>query len=193
MKPPRFLPALLLAGAWLAADSVAHASYPPPPRDGSRDFDFNVGTWRTKLRRLEKPLSGSGTWLEYEGTSTVRKVWGGKANLVELDADGAAGHIRALSLRLYNPQARQWSLNFSNSASGTMSEPTIGEFRDGRGEFHDQEDYDGRAILVRFVIVPEGKDSVRFEQSFSDDGGRSWELNWVAIDTRIEDAQPARG
>jgi hypothetical protein len=118
-------------------------------RDGSHDFDFEIGTWRTRLRRLLNPLSGSTTWVEYEGTTVVRKVWDGRANLVELVADGPAGHFEGLNLRLYNPQSRQWSLNFANSKSGTLSLPTIGEFKNGRGEFFNQETFNGRAILVR--------------------------------------------
>jgi hypothetical protein len=153
-------------------------------RDGQHDFDFEFGTWKTHLRRLQHPLTGSTTWVEYEGTSIVRKVWNGRANLVELDATGPAAHIQALSLRLYNPQARQWSLNFSNSAGGELSRPSIGEFRNGRGEFYAQESLNGRAILVRFVISVITPDSCRFEQSFSDDGGKTWELNWIATDTR---------
>ena len=171
----------------VAASAQANASVQPSAvrRDGQADFDFEIGSWKTHLRRLLKPLTGSTTWVEYEGTTTVRKVWNGKANLVELDVNGPAGHIEALSLRLYNPESRQWSLNFSNSASGTMAVPTIGEFKNGRGEFYDQETLNGRAILVRFVILPVNADSIRFEQSFSDDGGKTWELNWIAVDTRM--------
>jgi hypothetical protein len=132
-------------------------------------------------------LTGSTAWAEYEGTSVVRKVWNGRANLVELDVDGPAGNIEGLSLRLYNPQSRQWSLNFSNSRGGTMSPPTIGEFKDGRGEFVAQETLDGRAILVRFVISDITPSSCRFEQAFSDDGGKTWEVNWIATDTRVKD------
>ena len=157
-------------------------------RDGQADFDFEIGTWKTHLRRLLKPLTGSTTWAEYHGTTVVRKVWNGRANLVELEVDGPAGHIEALSLRLYNPQSRQWSLNFATSAAGTMAVPTIGEFRNGRGEFYDQETLNGRAILVRFLILPVSADSIRFEQSYSDDGGKTWELNWVAVDTRVKES-----
>ena len=88
----------------------------PAQRDGSHDFDFEIGTWKTHLRRLVHPLTGSTTWVEYDGTTVVRKVWNGKANLVELDVSGSAGRIEALSLRLYNPDSHQWSLNFANSA-----------------------------------------------------------------------------
>src|SRR5271170_8147644 len=108
-------------------------------RDGRHDFDFEIGTWHTHLKRLQHPLTGSTTWIEYDGSSTVRKIWNGRANIVELEVDSPTGHIEGLSLRLYNPQSHQWSLNFANSAQGTMSIPTTGEFKNGRGEFYDQE------------------------------------------------------
>ncbi|HEX5575103.1 MAG TPA: hypothetical protein VFX42_04460 [Gemmatimonadales bacterium] len=155
-------------------------------RDGQHDFDFEIGTWHTRLSRLQKPLTGSTSWVEYVGTTVVRKVWDGRANLVELEVEGPAGRIEALSLRLYNPQSRQWSLNFASSKGGTLAEPSIGEFRNGRGEFHSQEEFNGRSILVRFVISVINSDSCRFEQSFSDDGGKTWEMNWIAVDTRMK-------
>jgi hypothetical protein len=155
-------------------------------RDGQHDFDFEIGSWKTHVRRLVHPLTGSTTWVEYEGTTVVRKIWNGRANLLELEADGPAGHFEGMNLRLYNPQSHQWSLNFANSNSGTLSQPTVGEFKNGRGEFYDQETLNGRAIFVRFVISDITTDSCRFEQAFSDDGGKTWEVNWIAIDTRLK-------
>ena len=154
-------------------------------RDGQHDFDFEIGNWKTHLRRLQRPLTGSTTWVEYEGTTVVRKVLDGRANLVELKVDGPAGRLEGLSLRLYNPRSRHWSLNFANINDGTLTTPSIGEFKDGRGEFYNQDTYNGRAILVRFVITKISNDQYRFEQSFSDDGGKTWEPNWIAVDTRI--------
>jgi hypothetical protein len=168
------------------SNASAPVTTPQQPRDGQKDFDFEIGTWKTHLKRLQRPLTGSTTWVEYEGTTVVRKVWDGRANLVELDVNGPAGRIEALSLRLYNPESRQWSLNFAGVGSGTLSPPTIGEFKNGRGEFYNQETLNGRAILVRFVISDITPTSCRFEQAFSDDGGKTWEVNWIAVDTRIE-------
>src|SRR5690242_12991267 len=87
------------------------ASGPHTSRDGQHDFDFEIGTWKTHVSRLLHPLSGSGEWAQYDGTTVVRKVWNGRANLVELEADGSAGHLELASFRLYNPEAHQWSLN----------------------------------------------------------------------------------
>lgn len=165
----------------------AGAQTTPAERDGQHDFDFEIGTWKTQLSRLQRPLTGSTTWVKYEGITVVRKVWDGRANLVELVADGPAGHFEGLSLRLYNPQSRQWSLNFAGVNSGVMSPPVMGAFKNGRGEFYGQETFNGRAIFVRFVISDITPDSCRFEQAFSDDGGKTWEVNWVAVDTRVKD------
>jgi len=168
----------------LGISPAAFAQTPADADKGAHDFDFNIGTWKTHISRLQHPLTGSTTWIQYEGRSVIRKVWNGRANLVELEADSAAGHIEGLSLRLYNPESHQWSLNFSNSAVGTLGQPTIGEFKNGRGEFTDQETLNGRTIWVRFVISDIKPTSVRYEQSFSDDGGKTWEVNWIATDTR---------
>ncbi|HKY04013.1 MAG TPA: hypothetical protein VJQ56_03940 [Blastocatellia bacterium] len=192
-----FLLILSLVGIWQPSRGVAQKKSEARgtslqqnarERDGQHDFDFEIGTWRTHLKRLLKPLTGSTTWVEYEGTSVARKVWSGRANLVELVADGPAGHFEGLSLRLYNPQSRQWSLNFASATGGVMTEPTIGEFKNGRGEFYGQEIYNGRAIFVRFIISDITPNSCRFEQAFSDDGGKTWEVNWIAVDTRVKDA-----
>ncbi|HXO19753.1 MAG TPA: hypothetical protein VOA87_07495 [Thermoanaerobaculia bacterium] len=174
------------------AGQTSEAASPSPQRapavqDGQHDFDFEIGTWKTHLSRLLHPLNGSTTWIQYDGTTVVRKVWNGRANLVELEADGPEGHFEGLNLRLYNPQSHQWSLNFASSNGGALSQPTIGEFKNGRGEFFDQEPLNGRAVLVRFVVSDITPESCRFEQAFSDDGGKTWEVNWIATDTRVKE------
>jgi Raf kinase inhibitor-like YbhB/YbcL family protein len=178
-----------IAASTMAAEGPAKPAA-PAVRDGSHDFDFHVGTWRTRVRRRVAPLTGSDQWVEMNGTTVVRKVWDGRANLVELEADGPGGHFQGLSLRLYHPQSGQWSLHYANAADGEMAQPTVGRFSDGRGEFYDQETYRGRAIFVRFVISDITASSVHFEQAFSDDGGKTWEVNWIADDTRIAGDEP---
>ena len=156
----------------------------PQPRDGSHDFDFEIGEWQTHVRRLQKPLSGSTTWVEYAGTTAVRGLLGQRANVAELVVAGPAGRIEGAALRLYNPATRQWSINYFSAADGILTPPLVGEFRDGRGLFYGTDTLGGRTILVRFVIEKTGADTYRFEQAFSDNAGDSWEINWVAIDTR---------
>ncbi len=152
--------------------------------DGQHDFDWEVGSWDTKLQRLREPLSGKTEWLAYSGTSVIKPVMGQRANLVELDVRGTAGQISGVSLRLYQPASGQWTLHFANLANGLMTEPMTGAFKQGTGTFHGQDSVNGRLVLVRFLIIPVHKDQWRFEQAYSDDGGKTWETNWVAVDTR---------
>lgn len=165
------------------------AQQPPPQseaqRDGSRDFDWEIGAWTTQLR-LRAPLSGSSEWAEYRGTSTIRALSANRANVVELAVAGAGGsRIEGLSLRLYNPQTRQWSLNFASMRNGVLTTPVYGAFdATGRGLFYGQDMIDGRAVLVRFVISEVTPNSARFEQAYSADAGATWEVNWIAVDTR---------
>jgi hypothetical protein len=155
--------------------------------DGQHDFDFHFGTWETHIQRLVHPLSGSNTWVALNGTVTVRKVWNGRANLEEIDASNETAHLEGLTLFLYNPQAHQWSQSFSNANDGTLSDrPLIGEFKKGRGEFYAQDTFNGRSILVRFVWSDITPDSHHVEQSFSDDGGQTWEPNFIANLNRMK-------
>jgi hypothetical protein len=165
---------------------------PPPTRDGSHDFDFNVGTWHTHIRRLQHPLSGSSEWFEVDGTVRIRKVWNGKAQLEEIEADGPKGHWESMTLFLYNPNSRQWSLHFANSSDGTVTDPSTGEFHDGRGEFYSPDTFNGRAILTRQIWSKITPDSHQFEQAFSTDGGKTWETNFIANLTRADAATAAQ-
>src|ERR1700683_93189 len=157
-------------------------------RDGQHDFDFYTGTWRQHLRRLEHPLASSNKWVEYDGTVFVRKVWDGRANLNEFEADGPSGHIEGLTLRLYNPQSHQWSLYWANAKDGTVVAPQIGEFRNGLGEFYGTDTLNGKVILIRFIWSNTTTNTPHFEQSFSTDGGKTWEVNWITDQTRVSEA-----
>lgn len=195
MKTYRHLPAYLLVGILLIAaqtfsgfaqTKTETSKTDAQPRDGQRDFDFNFGVWKTHIRRLQKPLSGSKVWVEYDGVSTVREVWDGRASLLELDAQGAAGRIEGAGLRLYNPASRQWSLNWASSADGILQTPMVGEFANGRGEFYSRESFNGKTISARNSFSEITPNFSRFEQAFSDDGGKTWEVNWIMTFTRGE-------
>jgi hypothetical protein len=154
--------------------------------DGQRDFDWEIGTWTTRVRVLQNPLSGEApVWAAYAGTSVVKPLMGGRANFVELSVKGPAGAIEGGALRLYNPKAKQWSLNYASLGNGLLTAPVFGAFaQGGKGLFVGQDQLSGRTILVRFVIARPSPDVARFEQSYSADGGSTWETNWIAEDTR---------
>ena len=169
-----------------ASSRAEPTAVPATPRDGQHDFDFLFGTWKVHVRRLKNPLRGSHEWYEMSGRSVVRPIWGGKANIEEVESDGPNGRMEAMMVRLYSPTSGQWSLNWVNQKNPHFDVPTIGEFKDGRGEFYDQETFEGRSILVRYVWSDIKPNSAHFEQSFSADGGKTWEANWIAQCTRAE-------
>ena len=159
-------------------------SQPTAERDGQHDFDPLIGSWKYHLKRRLHPLTGSTTWIELNGTGVCYKVWDGGAQLDTFEADGSTGHIEGLSLRLYNPQSHQWRLYWANSKIGILDPPQVGEFKNGQGEFFAQDTINGKTILIRFDWTNMTTNSPHFEQSFSDDGGKTWEVNWIATDTR---------
>lgn len=181
--------AVLIAGT--AVPTIAQQASTAPPaaaadRSGQKDFDWEIGTWTTNVRVLRNPLSGQApNWAEYQGTSLVRPLLAGRANAVELSVEGSAGRIEGVALRLYSPQTRQWNINYAGARNGMLTAPIYGGFDGaGRGAFYGQDMLDGRAILVRFIITRVSTNEARFEQAYSADGGRSWEVNWIAVDTR---------
>ena len=170
----------------------AQAQTSADAHDGQHDFDFEIGSWKIHLKRMVHPLTGSSEWAEFDGTSVTRKVWGGRANLEEFESDGAAGHVEGLTLRLYNPKSHQWGLYWASGKDGILGVPTVGEFKNGRGEFFDQETYNGKVILVRYVWSEITPTSAHFEQSFSVDGGKTWEVNWITDQTRVDESAKLR-
>ena len=139
----------------IAANSQTPASpQAASSRDGMHDFDFEDGTWKIHLKRLQHPLTGSHTWTEFDGTTTTRKLWNGGAHIEEFETEGSSGHVEGLTLRIY-----------------------------------DQEPYNGRMIFVRFLWSGITSNSAHFEQSFSDDGGKTWEVNWITDQTRVSEVR----
>jgi len=157
-------------------------------RDGQHDFDFELGSWKIHLKRRVHPLADSDTWVEFDGTSVTRKVWDGRSQIEEFETDSpVGGHIEGLTLRLYNPETHQWSLYWANSKKGTMEVPQVGQFKDGRGEFYAQDTFNGKSIFIRFIWSDTATRAPHFEQSFSEDGGKTWEVNWITDQTRVAD------
>jgi len=180
------------AGLFLVAQAGGAWAQPAPQagpgaHDGAHDFDFLIGSWRAHLKKLINPLTGSTTWIDYEGTSVTHKILDSNANIEQFDVDSPAQHkhIHAQTLRLYNPLSRQWSVYGLDVDNGTLGLPaTVGRFSDGQVELYDQEDWKGQDIQVRFVWSHSGSTSARMVQSFSTDGGRTWEPNWICDLTR---------
>jgi hypothetical protein len=159
--------------------SPEHVPSSAGTRDGAGDFDFLVGRWRVINRRRPRSPVTSTEWEEFEARSVVRALWSGGGNLEEWEADTAAGTLRAVSLHLYDAGACQWRLHWATERDGRVGVPTVGAFSNGLGEFFAQEDIEGRSTLLRITWEDRGSHACRWEQSFSADGGRSWQSDWT--------------
>jgi hypothetical protein len=184
MKQNRRMPLRLLAIVMLlpCLQASAEPSQPAPRRDGAHDFDFLIGDWKAHVKRLPDRLVGSTHWIEYDGISRHKKLLDSNANFEEFDVRNREQglRIKAQTLRLYNPDSHQWSIYLLDVDKGTLPmPPVVGDFTGHRGEFYDQEEYKGRAVLVRYVWSDISPKSARMEQSFSPDGGKTWEVNWI--------------
>lgn len=179
---------LLLRGAMIAAVLACSSltARSEPPRDGSHDFDFSHGVWRSHITKILDPFDGGTHTITMEGTKTAKTFWDGRAVLEEIEADGPDGHWEGASLFVYNSKAGQWSQSYIDSASGSIEAPTVGSFKDGRGEFFSTMEYKGRNILVRGVWSDITPNSHRYEISFSQDGGRTWVPRFKAYLTRTK-------
>ena len=155
-------------------------------RDGSRDFDPLLGDWDFHLRRLIRPLTGSDDWANLEGESHCRSIWGGRGQIDELSltnlSDGSK--MESLTLRLYNPKAHEWLLYFAGGGNPSLGTPQRGRFVNGRGEFLDRDEVNGKEVIVRWIWTEIETTTPRFEQAFSADEGETWETNWITSQTR---------
>lgn len=175
----------LVLGAMYCVSLQAQTTSDPanlPQRDGSHDFDFLIGDWKAHVRRLPDRLNNSNLWVEYDGISNHHKLLDSNANFEQFEVTSTDKklHIKAQTLRLYNPETRQWGIYLVDLDNGTLdAPPVVGGFTGKRGEFFHQETLKGRTILVRYVWLDLSPNSARMEQSYSPDGGKTWEVNWI--------------
>ena len=153
--------------------------------DGRNDFDFLIGTWKVHHRMLKDRLKESMEWIEFEGETVDRKILNDIGNMDDNVIHMKTGPVHAISLRLFNPQLKEWSIYWSTDRTGILDVPMIGVFKDGRGEFYSQEVFEGRHIYNRFIWSKITTISCQWEQAFSVDGGRIWETNWIMEFNRV--------
>lgn len=157
-------------------------------RGGARDFDFLIGEWRIRNRRLTERLVGADTWDTFEARLRVRPILGGLGNVDEYSADWNGRHVEATTLRVFDPSREEWSLYWVDNLTAALQPPVVGRFLEGRGEFFARDTHQGTPVVVRFIWSGITEGSARWEQAFSADGGATWETNWTMELTRVREA-----
>ena len=153
--------------------------------DGRNDFDFLIGTWKVHHRTLKKRLNESTEWNEFEGQTVSSKIINGLGIIDHSILHAPTGPVHAMALRLFNPASKEWSIYWSTDQTGILDVPVIGGFRNGRGEFYSQEIFEGRHIYSRFIWSKITASFCQWEQAFSEDGGKTWETNWIMEFERV--------
>lgn len=152
---------------------------------GTLDFDFVIGDWTVQHRQLRTRLTGDTEWLEFSGRSSTRKILAGHGNLEETAIGSPRGAYQGAALRLYDPEARTWSIYWMDSRYPGLDTPVVGRFENGIGRFYGDERLDGRTVQLRLMWIPVSVTECRWEQAYSADGGVSWETNWIMEFTRV--------
>ena len=197
MTPGKHLIALLfsalvviLCSTLVFAQTSSEVAKARPPtasvdHDGQHDFDSLAGTWKGHTKYRAHPFVGSDTWIESDGTESFQKIWDGA--MLELSQGDSANGPVGLMLYTYNPQSHQWYVYFASSKDGKVGLPNVGEFRNGRGEFFVQDTLNGKSLLNRYVWSQIASSSPHFEESWSSDGGRTWEQVRIVDLARVSD------
>jgi hypothetical protein len=176
--------------ALVFAQTSSEAAKAAPPtasanHDGQHDFDSLIGTWKAHTKYRAHPFAESDTWLEFDGTESFKNIWDGA--ILELSEVARAKGPVGLMLYTYNPQSHQWSVYFASRKDGKVGLPNVGEFKNGRGEFFVQDMLNGKSLLNRYVWSQIVSSSPHFEESWSNDGGRTWELVRIVDLARVSD------
>ncbi|WP_439568545.1 DUF1579 domain-containing protein [Sphingopyxis sp.] len=149
------------------------------------DFDFQIGSWQVKHRRLQARLAGCDVWDEFDGTCDMRPILGGHGNVEDNVLHIPGGTYRAVALRSFDPAQNSWAIWWLDGRRPhTLDVPVIGRFDDGIGKFYADDVLEGRPIRLRFVWSRTDTASPRWEQAMSADGGARWEVNWTMDFTR---------
>jgi hypothetical protein len=157
---------------------------PCSARGTKHDFDFLFGSWTIRNRYLVGRLRGSTDWIEFESRCEAQPLLDGLANMDSYKFVRNGQAFEGITLRLFDPATGEWTIHWADSAHpGALLPPLVGRFEGGVGTFFGDETVDGRTVRCRFVWT--GGDQPRWEQAFSDDGGATWETNWIMTFTRF--------
>jgi hypothetical protein len=189
MNIPRKALVISITVAALAAAYTSQASQDNPPPaalkpnlSGLHDFDLRAGEWVVHHRRLKERLAGNHEWVEFDGTQSFRLLMDGYANEDDNVLNLPGGVYKGVTLRAYDSKTGQWAIWWLDGRTpfGDLDPPVKGRFVNGVGTFYSDDTLRGKPVRVRFVWSNITADAAHWEQAFSPDRGKTWEVNWVA-------------
>jgi hypothetical protein len=155
------------------------------PQSSLNDFDFFVGKWKLQNKKLKTRLNNCAEWEEFESTQEMYKIINGLGNIDNFLANFNGQPFEGMSLRLFNPVSRLWSIYWADSNRGVLDPPVVGSFENGIGHFFARDVFENKNILVVFRWDARDTNNPIWSQAFSDNEGFDWEWNWFMYMSRI--------
>ena len=149
----------------------------PSATSSQNDFDFLVGKWVLKDKKLKSRLTNSNEWIEFESTVEMHKLLNGIGNMDVYRTMVDGKPFEGIAIRLFNPQTKLWSIYWVDSNVGVMDAPVVGSFEGNIGKFYCKDKYKGKDIVVVFIWDKTDPDNPVWSQAFSPDNGKTWEVN----------------
>lgn len=165
--------------------TTGEADIIPSSSSSKNDFDFLIGKWNIYNRKLKTRLNNCTEWIEFEARQEMTKILNGLGNIDFFHAGSDGDNFEGMTLRLFNPATKLWSIYWADSNKAVLDPPVVGSFENGTGHFYCKDVHDGKKILVKFlwdVSIPE---KPMWSQAFSEDNGKNWEWNWYMYFSRI--------
>ncbi|MEP7372896.1 MAG: hypothetical protein ABI675_05860 [Chitinophagaceae bacterium] len=156
----------------------------PSAASSASDFDFLVGHWSILNRKLKARLNGCTEWIEFEACQEMRTVLNGIGNIDNFKTTVDDKPFEGMTLRLFNPATRLWSIYWADGNVGVLDPPVLGSFYNAIGEFYGGDVFNGKKIIVKFKWDKTDPVKPVWSQAFSEDGGNTWEWNWYMYMTK---------
>jgi hypothetical protein len=158
----------------------------PSSTSSKSDFDFFEGKWKLKNKKLKARLCQCEEWTEFESTQEMYRILNGVGNIDNFLAEFDGEPFEGMTVRLFNPVTRLWSIYWADSKNGKLDPPVVGSFEDNVGHFFTKDHFNGRPILVVFRWDARDKNNPIWSQASSDDNGKTWEWNWYMYMSRMK-------
>lgn len=149
------------------------------------DFDFFEGKWKLHNKKLKSRLDNCTEWIEFESTQEMYKILNGIGNIDNFLTTFDGQPFEGMTVRLFNPKTKLWSIYWADSNNGKLDPPVLGSFENNVGHFFTKDVFNGKSILVVFRWDARYKENPIWSQAFSDDNGITWEWNWYMYMTRF--------
>jgi len=180
------IPDAAIAIPALNFDSSGNLIIKASPTSSSKDFNYLIGNWKLKNRKLKSRLTNNTEWIEFESKVEMHQILDGNGNIDKYTDTASGKPYEGVALRLFNPKTKLWSIYWADNNSGTLDPPVVGSFENKIGHFFCKDTFNGKKIIVVFRWDVRNPNLPVWSQAFSADNGKTWEWNSINVSERIK-------